>query len=104
MWFDVNAALKDVLEQHPEARARVLASVETTRPQLTGSANDMANKILEMLRECETLAQASEQITRYQGEIARIEAAEPARKAHIENYMRYRWMKAQTLRGSGGDT
>ena len=119
MWFDVKAALKEVLEQYPEAPDGSFTASENSRapgvsstafensaaphtPQLTGTPNETANMIIDMLRECETLAQASEIVTRHQDEIARIEEAEPARKVHIESYLQYRWHKAQ--RGQGGGT
>ena len=116
MWFDVNAALKEVLEQCPDKRAgvienesaenlsrdpRLLRYAKVERPQLTGGPNQMANAILGMLRECETLDQVSEIITRHQPEIARIVEAEPARKAHIESYLRYRWSVASSANIGG---
>lgn len=116
MWFDVNAALKEALEQYPEEQAgvknggspnapegnaRLLRKVKVESLKLAGNPNELANEILDMLRGCETLAQASEVVTRHQIEIARIEAAEPARKSHIESYLRYRWLVASSANIGG---
>lgn len=104
MWFDVNTALVQALERHPEEavptlpeRQRVPLEGVLQSDLIVGTPNAIANVILGRLRKCETLAQASIVLTHCQAEIADLERTAPVRKTHIENYIRYMWANRSKL-------
>jgi len=107
MWFDVNAALKEALERHPEEAAP--SASDRPKPPLeeapqanqrTGAPDAIANSILDCLRECKTLAQASVVLTRYRADLSNLETTAPVRKIHIENYVQHMWAGASNLHGN----
>lgn len=98
MWFDVNKALVEVLEQPPATPAPMPAAAKAPK-RLSDNPSVIAGEIMDTLRGCNSLAQASAALQRFKAEISYLETADPVRKIHIENYVRHMWAGTFSLHG-----